>query len=182
MPEIIEKGYLYIAQPPLFKVGKGKNEIYLKDETAYNDFILKKICEKIRIYTGPDKVLLSGHKLYLFVCNLSAYFESILKFEHQGIPVDIIETLVREKVEEKSFLQNKEKVQRLRKLIEEKGYDVDQEMWNEQRQVFEIEIKTPVSKRIGRAFIYSAEYQKCVNAAKKYSRLLSAALCNCQCR
>ena len=32
LPEIIEKGYLYIAQPPLFRIGKGKSEKYLKDE------------------------------------------------------------------------------------------------------------------------------------------------------
>jgi DNA gyrase subunit B len=66
MPEIIEKGYLYIAQPPLFKVGKGKNEMYLKDETAYSDFILRKISEKISIRTGPDEKLLDGHSIVPF--------------------------------------------------------------------------------------------------------------------
>ncbi len=166
MPEIIEKGYLYIAQPPLFRVGKGKNEIYLKDETAYNDFILKKICERMNLLIGPDNKLLSSHSLYLFVCSLSEYFECINKFENQGIPIDIIEILVNENVEDKSFLQDKSKVQRLRKLIEEKGYDVEAELWNEERQVYEIDIKDPVYKKIGRAFIYSYEYQKCINAAK----------------
>jgi DNA gyrase subunit B len=164
MPEIIEKGYLYIAQPPLFKVGKGKNEIYLKDETAYSDFILRKISEKISIRTGPEEKLLDGHLLYLFVCNLSTYFASLDRFEHQGIPVDIIETLIREKVEDKSFLEDVKKVKKLRKLLEEQGYDVDPELWNEERQVFEIDIKSPVDRKIGRAFIYSAEYQKCLNA------------------
>ena len=45
MPELVDNGYLYIAQPPLLKVGKGKNEVYLKDETEFNDFILKRFCE-----------------------------------------------------------------------------------------------------------------------------------------
>jgi len=164
MPEVIDKGYLFIAQPPLFKVGKGKNEIYLKDETAYSDFILRKISEKISLRTGPEEKLLDGQLLYLFVCNLSAYFASLDRFERQGIPVDIIETLIREKVEDKSFLEDMEKVKRLRKLLAEQGYDVDAELWNEERQVFEIDIKSPVDRKIGRAFIYSAEYQKCLNA------------------
>lgn len=42
MPEIVDKGFLYIAQPPLLKVGKGKNEVYLKNEKELNDYILKK--------------------------------------------------------------------------------------------------------------------------------------------
>ena len=41
MPEIIEGGYLYIAQPPLFKVARGKSEVYLKDQKALEDFLLE---------------------------------------------------------------------------------------------------------------------------------------------
>jgi len=40
MPELIEKGYLYIAQPPLFKAAKGKSAIYLKDERALDDHLI----------------------------------------------------------------------------------------------------------------------------------------------
>ncbi len=41
MPELIEGGYLYIAQPPLFKVSRGKSEVYLKDQTALEDYLIE---------------------------------------------------------------------------------------------------------------------------------------------
>ncbi|MFY9707481.1 MAG: DNA gyrase subunit B, partial [Desulfobacterales bacterium] len=66
MPELVDNGYLYIAQPPLLKVGKGKNEVYLKDETEFNDFILKRFCENKVLNTGSGEKV-SDHKLYLLL-------------------------------------------------------------------------------------------------------------------
>jgi DNA gyrase subunit B len=166
MPEIIEKGYLYIAQPPLFKVGKGKSEIYLKDETSYNDFILKKICDKVKVYTASDEEPISDIRLYLFVCSLSEYFQALDRMEMQGIPVEIIETLASEGIEDKASLRDKDKINLLRSKIEALGYSVQEPQWSEERKVFELSVVDPIRFTIGRGFIYSVSYQKCFQAAK----------------
>jgi DNA gyrase subunit B len=41
MPELIDGGYLYIAQPPLYKVSRGKSEVYLKDQAAFEDYLIE---------------------------------------------------------------------------------------------------------------------------------------------
>ena len=54
MPELIENGHIYIGQPPLFKVKKGKQETYVKDEIELNAYLLQTAIDKAELYTSPD--------------------------------------------------------------------------------------------------------------------------------
>ena len=56
MPELIEGGYLYIAQPPLYKVARGKSEVYLKDQAALEDYLIEQGIDGaiLRLQTGED--------------------------------------------------------------------------------------------------------------------------------
>ena len=56
MPELIEGGYLYIAQPPLYKVMRGKSEVYLKDQTALEDYLIDQGTDgaALRLKSGED--------------------------------------------------------------------------------------------------------------------------------
>jgi len=62
MPELIENGYLYIAQPPLYKVSRGKSEVYLKDEPALEDYLIQQGTDDavLRLGTGEEII---GHDL-----------------------------------------------------------------------------------------------------------------------
>ncbi len=56
MPELIEAGHLYIAQPPLYKVGRGRSEVYLKNEAALEDYLIQQGIEgaALRLGSGED--------------------------------------------------------------------------------------------------------------------------------
>ncbi|MDR0296615.1 MAG: DNA topoisomerase (ATP-hydrolyzing) subunit B [Rickettsia sp.] len=62
MRQLIDKGYLYIAQPPLYKVKKGNNDFYLKNEQALEDYLVKNTISDatIMLYNGRE---ISGHNL-----------------------------------------------------------------------------------------------------------------------
>ena len=182
MPEMVEKGYLYIAQPPLFRVGKGKNEIYLKHENQLNDHILKRACDKKNIKFGEEEKILSEHNLYLFMANLSEYFLIISRLKRRGITGDLIELLIKEEVESKKFLQDRQKMTQLKKTLIEKNYHVGELTWNSERDVYEITVtpsfgqkgllsgKMPNIKakpiKIGRSLIYSGDFQKSLLLSK----------------
>ncbi|MEX1351875.1 MAG: DNA gyrase subunit B, partial [Desulfobacterales bacterium] len=140
MPEIVEKGFLYIAQPPLFKVGKGKSGKYLKDEMEYNEWILKKICDQKELTADQDNKKISGHRLYLFICDLSEYFTQSEKLSKRGIEPNLVELLIKEGVEDKNYLQDQSKMSALRDLLIKEGYRVDDLIWNEERGIYELMI------------------------------------------
>jgi len=62
-PEIVERGYLYIAQPPLYRVKKGKKELYLKNETALDEFLLESAAENLKLRAAGGGEPLVGERL-----------------------------------------------------------------------------------------------------------------------
>jgi DNA gyrase subunit B len=56
MPDLVEKGHLYIAQPPLYKVSKGKSEAYLKDQRAFEDYLIDAGLEEASLLLGNGEV------------------------------------------------------------------------------------------------------------------------------
>ncbi|RUM78454.1 MAG: DNA gyrase subunit B, partial [Candidatus Thioglobus sp.] len=63
LPELIENGYLYIAQPPLYKIKKGKQERYLKDDQELNDYLLQEAVNDAHLYANASAPAISGMAL-----------------------------------------------------------------------------------------------------------------------
>jgi len=60
LPELIESGYLFIAQPPLYKIKKGKQERYLKDDQELNNYLLQEAISDAHVFVNKDAPAISG--------------------------------------------------------------------------------------------------------------------------
>ncbi len=124
MRELIEKGHLYIAQPPLFKVKKGKIELYLQDEKELADFLVKKATEEKAILVAEGRERIEGDNLRKVLGNLMEYDRLMESLEKRGFDGQVIEAMLSCDVKEKEDLADRDKLETLSGAIEKIGHTV----------------------------------------------------------
>lgn len=141
MRELITKGHLYIAQPPLYKVKRGRKELYLSDEKMFDEFILSSAIEDadlvvkngmngnhkarknkpINVSNGQQSSL-DKKKLRTLLVKLSQAEEAMALFLKQGMDVRVIDFIARELIAEKPEMKvldfnNKKGLETIKKKI-----------------------------------------------------------------
>ncbi len=102
MPELIEKGHLYIAQPPLYKVKKGKDERYLKDDRSLEDYVLAYAAKDVEVHGGGNGSLKAngnfprGEKLRELMLLISEAEAAVRRFSQRGMDPRVIRLLADE--------------------------------------------------------------------------------------
>lgn len=94
MSPLIEKGYLYIAQPPLFKVKKGKEERYLQNEKEFEDYFFKLGTDRAVLATEKGGRSVAGDKRPKFFAEMGKYRQSFLSLRKRGAPSELIRALL----------------------------------------------------------------------------------------
>ena len=86
MRPVIERGHLFIAQPPLYKITRGREIKYVRDEREYEKFMVKRISDEFRVTVGPKRETLEGEKFRRFFRNLMAKKNYKTYFERKSYP------------------------------------------------------------------------------------------------
>ena len=110
MPQIIEQGYLYIAQPPLFRVKKGKTEKYIQNENEMQGMLFELAAEDMVVPLKGQEV--KGKALIPFLKRLSGYEKLMSWFERRRRDTDVLRVLLDEG-EERAFLKEKKAMAQL---------------------------------------------------------------------
>jgi DNA gyrase subunit B len=92
MPELIARGYLYIAQPPLFRARRGRKDVYLKDQAALDRYFLEHGVEGLRVRASKG-LTLAGDPLFRLGERLRMFRRTLAKLEHRTDPWVLGQTL-----------------------------------------------------------------------------------------
>ncbi|WP_462146412.1 DNA topoisomerase (ATP-hydrolyzing) subunit B [Pseudoalteromonas gelatinilytica] len=109
MPEIVEKGFIYIAQPPLYKVKKGKQERYIKDDPALVDYLTSLALNNAALYTSEGASALEGEALETIVHDYQSTVKVIERLKRK-YPNTVMERLIYQSELTEADLSNEAKV------------------------------------------------------------------------
>ena len=130
MPELVEAGHIFIAQPPLYKVSKGKKDVYLKDDSALTDFLLDRVSENYTLNLTKT----SSMKSTEFSELLKSYknFEELTSIPDLNISFDFLMTLLKVKPFPKASSEKELKswVSSFNKISETNNLSVDEKLKN----------------------------------------------------
>jgi DNA gyrase subunit B len=99
MEEIVTRGHLYIAQPPLYKAKRGKRELYLKDEAALQEYLLDEGVEGMTVHLEKSGKVLRGKQIIPTLRNIIEFNQHFDKMVLKGVNPEVLEIFVRGKLQ-----------------------------------------------------------------------------------
>ncbi len=174
MPELIEQGHLYVAQPPLYRLVWGKSEFYLKTEAGLNQFLIERIAEKETVVLESAEEL-AGRKLVRILGGLISFYDSLNKLSRRGHSPRFLEFLVMEDVQDKNRFRSKAFMDGFFEKLEEHGFQVRDVELDEEEGFYEFIVTETVNggqtSVVNWEFLSSPELRQLMSVSKEY-RLL----------
>ncbi len=125
MTELIERGNVFIAQPPLFKVKKGKKERYIKDEKELTRELMRSATEDVQVKIGAERELLQSRQLSTFLNNLGDFKNFFERLEKRLRDRRLAALLLQSGLETKSQLAKADFLEDLSGKIMDLGYTTE---------------------------------------------------------
>src|SRR5215831_19022200 len=165
LPKVIEQGYIYIAQPPLFRVKRGKSETYIKDERDLESYLLKRAAEARVVRIPASQSEFSGADLERLLQKMIAHQKFLHVVERRGHSREIVEALVAAGAD-KEYFADKDKLDELSRTLSTPVRTVTVQRDEEHnRYLLQVDDRSngyPRQHTIGVDFVTAAEYRTLV--------------------
>jgi DNA gyrase subunit B len=176
MPQLIEKGHLYIAQPPLYKITKGRSVQYIRDERSFEKYVIRKISEEFQLEVKGQKDFVKGEKFRKFFHRIITKKNYIQILERKNFPFFLIEILLNNGVGDLTFLQEQKKMQDIKSQLSKIGV-VSVLSTDEEHGLYELSVNyqingMSISCKVNRDLIKSVEYQSLYKIQKELEDFL----------
>jgi DNA gyrase subunit B len=117
MVHLIEGGYLYIAQPPLYRITRGSEKIYLKDDQEFKQYLIHRGAEKKRLNLSSGASL-ESKELADTLELINNYQEYLGRFEKRGLPREVLRMVLDLNLTDRQLLQDEERLQVMAQTLE----------------------------------------------------------------
>jgi DNA gyrase subunit B len=149
MKELIERGHVYIAQPPLYRVKRGKMDRYIRDEHEFAHELMKRATED-HVVKAREGVTLEGTGLTQFLLNVQEYDQVAGKVLRRLRDRSVVDLFAASELDKKSDFEDKKGLERLLKAIEKAKLKVEGQITvDEEHSLYEL-VLTNGSAAVGR--------------------------------
>ncbi|MBC7910954.1 MAG: DNA gyrase subunit B, partial [Pyrinomonadaceae bacterium] len=188
MPELVERGYVYIAQPPLFKVKRGKREEYIKDERSMVRYMMRQATSDMRIKSVNSKVAIEGKELAQALEQMVEFKRYCEKAARRlGGDTRLLMTLLeafggatgvlrKDDATLRGVFENQNDVARIEGFLDKAGYRKTELSVDEEHGLWEVEVTadTGVSVCVDWNLASYVEFQKAIEFYTKLENTLPA--------
>jgi DNA gyrase subunit B len=113
MPELIDNGHIYIAQPPLYRAKRGRAETYIKDDRELEAFLVRRAAESRVLSLVDQGRELAGEDLERLVQRVISFSKHLQLVERRGPASDVIKTLLDQGIRDAAFFADRSSVEGL---------------------------------------------------------------------
>jgi len=170
MTELIKREHVYIAQPPLYRVKRGKMDRYIRDEDDFNQELMSRATED-HIVKPKEGGAIQGAELTKFLLKVQQYDSAAAKLSRKLREPRLVDLLAASDLEKKTDFEDKKALEKLAKAIDKAKLEIEpQIVYDEEHSLHELLIPgtpaRPGDKKINWAFASMPEYKRLRASAK----------------
>jgi DNA gyrase subunit B len=173
MTELIKREHIYIAQPPLYRVKRGKMDRYIRDEDEFNHELMSRATED-HVVKPKEGGAIQGQALTKFLLNVQEYVSASAKMARKLREPLLVDILAACDFEKKTDFEDKKALEKLSKAIDKAKLDIDPRIvYDEEHSLYDLLIPgnaaRPGDKKINWAFASTPEYKRLRTSANLIS-------------